>query len=347
MITGIGCIWEYALKYKEHKDGGQDYIKITDQDMLDSFVNERTRMYIEKSFKKPSFIPTGVYIESMNFRSTTEISLSGNIWQEYPNDFPDDLKGVRIFPAIKSKIQQIYTKKLDNSELIRSRFEVDIPVHISSSKYPLEVDEITVQFLPMDNSLVTFVLDLKGTPVDATVRLPGLNKNVVLPGWTLTHTFFALEQGDADSSFGVKENYDQEKLPVLSYRIGIKRIFINAFISNLTPLIVVTIILFFVLLLPSDTDISKIIGICSSLFFVVVFSHLAIRKTIVIGELFYLEYFFFVIYAAVVMTPIRIFLLSLCREKDFLDYRNGLLFKAAYWPVLLGLLLVVTACEFY
>ncbi|MCI5158711.1 MAG: hypothetical protein D3906_09800, partial [Candidatus Electrothrix sp. AUS1_2] len=49
------------------------FIIKTAVDMLDSFVNERTRMYIEKSFKKPSFIPTGVYIESMNFRSTTEI----------------------------------------------------------------------------------------------------------------------------------------------------------------------------------------------------------------------------------------------------------------------------------
>ncbi|MCI5136762.1 MAG: hypothetical protein D3920_17235, partial [Candidatus Electrothrix sp. AW2] len=107
--------------------------------------------------------------------------------------------------------------------------------------------------------------------------------------------------------------------------------------------IVVAIILFLILLLPSDIiDTNKILGMCTSLFFVVVFSHLAIRGSIAIGELFYLEYFFLVMYIAIIIIPVRMLLVDYGIIKSY-----NMIFRTAYWPVLMSLLFIITALEFY
>ena len=156
-----------------------------------------------------------------------------------------------------------------------------------------------------------------------------------------------LKRSNENTNFGVERNFDQEKFPDLYYEIGFKRVFVDAFISNLTPLIVVAIVLFSLLLLPVDIDISRILGVCVSVFFVVVFAHLTIRRNISIGEIFYLEYFFFVIYFAILVVPINAFRMALKIPSRVFEYRNGLVPKVLYWPSILGIFFAITVLKFY
>ncbi len=343
LSISIGAVWKTALTYIDNDYS--DEVRIQNQQVVDRTLASYFQMYKDKSLDPPVDIPTGIYIESMNFQSANELSISGKIWQKYPSDLPDDLKKIHIFPAKKSKIEQIYLEHTGDKEIIRWRFEVHVPVLLSYSKYPLQMEVMGVQFYSMDTNRIFFVPN--NDQVGAAVRLPGLNKNVFLPGWEISQTFFAFAKKDAETDFGIKANFDQEELPVLSYRIGIKRNVIDAFISNLTPLIVVTVILFFIFFLPLAVNIGTILGICTSLFFVVVYSHLAIRRSIAIGELFYLEYFFFIIYAAIIIIPIESYRVRTERKGKCMDYQFSMLLKAAYWPFMLSLLLLVTALVFY
>ncbi|MCK7495588.1 MAG: hypothetical protein MZW92_34660 [Comamonadaceae bacterium] len=131
------------------------------------------------------------------------------------------------------------------------------------------------------------------------------------------------------------------------YEIGLKRIFVDAFISNLTPLIVVAIVLFSLLLLPDGVGIKEILGFCVSLFFVVVFAHLSIRRGIASGRVFYLEYFFLVTCFALLAVPINAFRRSLQVPYPLLEYRGGLAMKVLYWPVTLGIFFLITVLKFY
>ncbi len=343
LSVSIGAVWKTALTYMDKENN--DEIKVKNQQVVDRTLGFYSQIYKDKSLDPPVGIPTGIYIESMSFQSANELAISGKIWQKYPSDLPDDLKKVHIFPAKKSKIEQIHLKRVGDEEIIRWRFEVHVPVLLSYSKYPLQMEVMGVQFFSMDTNRIFFVPN--NDQVGAAVRLPGLNKNVFLPGWEISQTFFAFAKKDAETDFGIKASFDQEELPILSYRIGIKRNVIDAFISNLTPLIVVTVILFFILFLPFAVDIGKILGICTSLFFVVVYSHLAIRRSIAIGELFYLEYFFFIIYAAIIIIPIESYRVRIELKGKCMNYQFSMLLKAAYWPFMLSLLLLVTALIFY
>jgi hypothetical protein len=93
--------------------------------------------------------------------------------------------------------------------------------------------------------------------------------------------------------------------------------------------------------------VGRVMSICVAVFFVVVFSHLDIRKNISIGEIFYLEYFFFVIYLAIIVVPMDAFRITLRIPSRFFEFQNGLLGKVIYWPIILGAFFVITALKFY
>jgi hypothetical protein len=136
-------------------------------------------------------------------------------------------------------------------------------------------------------------------------------------------------------------------MPTLYYMIGIQRVFIHAFIANLTPLIVVSIILFSLALQSKTVPIGNMLSVCVAVFFVVVFSHLDIRKNIAAGEIFYLEYVYFVIYFTIILVPMDAFRFALGIRSRFFEYRNGLLANALYWLFVLGVFFVVTVMKFF
>jgi hypothetical protein len=139
----------------------------------------------------------------------------------------------------------------NGEEVIHRQFQVDLLTEFDYSRYPLEVEHIDIKLLPCaTDQNVIFVPDLDSYQFISPALMPGLSKDVFIPGWEITGTFFMLKKTLKTTSFGVDRNFDREIFPDLYFEIGVKRIFVDAFLSNLTPLIVVTIILFSVSLLP-------------------------------------------------------------------------------------------------
>ena len=347
LLIGIGVIWNLALTY--HNSDGESGIRVSDKSTLRTLMNSFDQRSISKHIEPPTYIPTGVYIDAIELRGSNDVSITGRMWQKYPNDFSAEIgQGFQIGRAKNVKIVEIDSHMLEDGRVINWRFQADLRTQLNYSRYPLEVEKIRMQILPWETGEnIVLVPDLDAYKLMAGTLLPGLDETVFIPGWDLTETFFLLKQANEYTDFGVERNFDQDVFPDLYYEIGIKRIFVDAFISNLTPLIVVTIILFSVSLLPPTIDISRVLGICVSVFFVVVFAHLAIRRNISIGEIFYLEYFFFVIYFTILLVPLNTFRVSLGISSRFFEYQDGLIPKAIYWPSIMGIFFIITAWKFY
>ena len=45
----------------------------------------------EPGSEPPVYIPTGLYIESLQFKGPYGVQVSGYVWQRYANDLPKDL----------------------------------------------------------------------------------------------------------------------------------------------------------------------------------------------------------------------------------------------------------------
>lgn len=348
-LLSIGIIWNLALTYHNADDGNS--VKVSEKTILHSYVRTYNQRSLDKNLSKPLYVPTGIYIETIEFSGSSEVSVSGRIWQKYPAAYKENKigQGIQIGSSRNVKIDFVNTQIIDDKKkLMTWKFQSDIKSKLDYSRYPLEVGKISIYLIPwnkVDNVLL--IPDLDAYKLMAATSLPGLDKKVFIQGWDLNKTNFVFKKPSLHTNFGIERNFDRDEFPELHYEIGLKRVFVDAFISNLTPLIIVTIILFSITLLPTDIDISRVLGICVSVFFVLVFSHLAIRRNISIGEIFYLEYFFFVIYFALLLAPINAFRVSLGLKSRFFEYKNGLMVQAIYWPSMTGMFFLISALKFY
>lgn len=347
LIIGIGKIWDLALTYQSSATIAG--VKVPDKAGLRALINTYQNDREQKQQPAPIVVPTGLYIDAIEFSGPHGLQLTGHIWQKYPDNYPASLvKGIQFSKAKSISLKQSNVEKVAGGEVIQWTFQAVLRIDMDNSRYPLEVESMGIKILPLDPSQnILLVPDLDAYKLTTPTLLPGLDRNVFIPGWKLTETFFLMRTADRNVNFGIEKNFDRSTLPTLYYQIGVKRVFIDAFISNLTPLIVVTIILFALLLLSKTEDIGKILGACVSVFFVVVFTHLTIRRNIAGGEIFYLEYFYFVIYFTIILVPMNGFRTALKMRSRFFEYRDGLLSQAIYWPSILGVFFLITALKFY
>ncbi len=347
LMIGIGMLWHLALTHYSSDD--VPGARISDKETLKAVISGYTVRSQEKRLDLPHYISTGIYIDTIEFKSANNLLIAGRVWQSYAADYPAEMKkGFSIGRAKDLRITELSRTSQNGREMIQWRFQADLRVNLDYSRYPLEVEHLNLQLLPAESERnVVLVPDLDAYKLMASTLLPGLDREIFLPGWEFSGTFFVLREERLDTDFGIKRNLDYELLPTLYYHIGIQRVFVDAFISNLTPLIIVAIILFALSLLSKEIEVGRVLSICVAVFFVVVFSHLAIRKNIPSGEIFYLEYFFFVIYFCILMVPLNAVRLALNLPSRFFEYKNGLIAQGAYWPSVLGIFFMITMCKFY
>lgn len=113
----------------------KDTIVVFNQEELNDFKEQQNTRVKDRAAQFHSDdnlyeIPTGVFIQSMIFASSSNVNLTGFIWQEYPVDFPYE-RGVSFPEQISSgdttdELQYCYaiTKDVDPVDLKQNRREV-------------------------------------------------------------------------------------------------------------------------------------------------------------------------------------------------------------------------------
>jgi len=356
LATGIGFIWKISLAYDSFS--GSETIRINDKATLLHVMNSYNNESSDRHTEAPVYIPTGIFIESASLNDSGNLSLSGYLWQKYQLDSQDAIpRGFTISGASSFEAEENNRIRENGVEVVRWHFRCTVPQHIDHSKYPLEQEILSLQVLHKDlNHNVFLVPDLAAYKFINPTALPGLRKGLVLSGWKITRDFFELKKNIYNTNFGLERPLTKENFPSFCFNIEIKRIFADAFISNLTALIIVAILLFTLLMITSKDErlvgfmqagSGRILNICAAMFFVIAFSHIDIRQKIAAGQVFYLEYFYFLIYLAILLISINSVIYSMGIKIHLIQYKENLVFKLFFWPFLLGLLFTITVFTFY
>ena len=153
---------------------------------------------------------------------------------------------------------------------------------------------------------------------------------------------------------GVRPATSEERQPELYFNIVVQRKFLSPFITNIVPLLVVA-ILAFTVLMTINKDGGQLLGFsgfgvveaCAAFFFVVTITQAQVRDALEVSNLIYLDYFFFIIYLVLLGVSINSIIFTRTDRFQLIEYRDNLIPKMAFWPLLLGLLLVVTQWVFY
>ena len=304
------------------------------------------------------FLPTGFFIQSMEFVSSSNVNITGYVWQKYPMNYPYQ-KGINFPEEISSgdtvldeRFRREVAYKGEKHELVGWYFDVTVRQSFDYSRYPLDFLTVWLRVWPADFDNSDFILIVPDfeSYIETNQARFGLDQDIVSGEWNIEESFFSYRDVPYDTRFGWNvHEQDMNHVDIYSefyFNMGADRKFVNAFIINLVPLFVVALLLFSALLTVSlDTvqssrfgfSTSSFLGAASALFFVVLLSHIQVRNEFSGSGLLYIEYFYLVMYAAILLVSVDAYLVSLpsTHEWRWIRWRDNLLPKLLYWPVVL------------
>lgn len=346
LLTALAVMGNYFHEYETSR--GLE--TITNLQELDE-IKKKHALRKHSAHQPVVSVPTGVFVQSVEFHSSNNVFITGYVWQRTPD------KGVTpglIFPEAVSgsEPRQVYRKQLGNETLTGWYFETVFRQPFDYGRYPLDKKDVWIRL--WHGSLgenVVLVPDLSSYSVSSAELSPGIEESIVLSGWNLLSSGFQYVKHNYNSSFGFPVSAYQEGFPELYYTVRLERNFIDAFVTNLVPLIVVSVMLFAILLTITcdkekaglfGADAFSVVTSTAGLFFIVLVAHIQLRKEFNLPSIVYLEYFYLVMYFAILWVSVSGFLVTSAREGQLMHYRDGLFAKIFFWPMILVALLVVS-----
>jgi hypothetical protein len=311
-------------------------------------------------------VPTGVFIQSLEFKDENDVNLTGYVWQRYYKMEFEEPPGI-VFPEIVNSTggiipgneNEAYRKIMGNKEVVGWYFEVTLRQSFDYKKFPLDHKTVWIRMWP-GNFLHRILLfpDYRAYPSTDLNDVFGIDEeDIVLGNWRIEETFFNYHLPDYDTNFGIINSEHNPKLfPELYFNIVLKRKFLNEFIIYLIPLLTVAALLFIILLSTTtekekadrfDFNILGVIGINSALFFVVIIAHIQLRREFSGSGLVYLEYFYLVMYVVILLVTLDAYLISAGWQVRLLHYKDHLIPKLLYWPLLFGAGAIITWLALY
>jgi hypothetical protein len=196
-----------------------------------------------------------MYIATMQFKGPYKVQMSGYIWQRYANDVPEDIREGVVFPESEyTRVEQVYSGRQGDEQLIGWSFRVTLREQFDYAKYPLGRQQIWVLLWHPDFENNVFLEpDLESYTTLDPASLPGLDKDVVLENWKLEQSFFSFRDNRYNTDFGVRGYAAQVKQPELHFNVSIKRYLLDVVVSrSIVPLVIL--IQLFVLVMVMGTN---------------------------------------------------------------------------------------------
>jgi hypothetical protein len=356
-IAGIDVV--RRVTYDHVSDEERDTVRVFDESGLNSFVRAQKTLWKARLETPPLAVPTGILVRSLTFSAPKEVFATGVVWQKFADDELASLfSGIELPDAVNADLVEVYRRHHGDNLTIGWRFKATLRQVMDVTRYPLDHDNAAIRLLPRGyDSRVILVPDLTSYTMLTPSARPGLEEALELSGWTITGSFFDYKYASYNTDFGIPDFEGETSIPELHFNVELKRNLMDAAIANGIPLIVVLVLLYAIILTrTTDTDESKLFGfnpsgvmrICSALFFVVILAHIQLRNTVQAQEVVFLEYLYFIVYLALLLTALHTFLFFSSKvESRFVEHRDSLMAKVLYWPVILGLQLAIAVALFY
>ena len=334
---------------------------IIDNSGLGSFVQKVERQADMLKRPLPVTVPTGIYIENLEFTDSYNVNVGGQVWMKYPPEMAadEDLDfGVR-FPqtspfAEASLLEEVHREIVPAQEgesgylHIIWDFRVTLRLNLKYSDFPFDKRHLDIKLDPisMDDNII-LIPDLTSYTNTNPARLPGVSKDIKLPGSEITKSYynFALQDYATDFGYGTKSMF--QKVPTLHFNMNLKRKLLNPFITYLVPIFVVLSLIYILILACEKTEARQgIIESMAAFFFVLIFSHIDLRKDVVTPDLIYIEYFYFATYLMIILSTANLIAYTKSQTSLF-DFNDNQIFRTIYFPLFLSAILIISLWKFY
>ena len=355
LTVGIVTIWitEYYTPSAVHNHS----LILSNRAIVEQFQNDYAIASLHESKTPPFFVPTGLFIQSIEFQNATNVAVTGYVWQRFPKDFEEQFEHGVIFPeAIETSITETYEHE-EGDEIVKGwYFEATLRETFDYQIYPFDRQLLWIRLWHSSFSKnVILVPDFKSFDSLNPNTLPGIEQDFVLSEWNPLRAFFGIKINKYNSNFGDRQFASHDKMPELYFNIEISRNILNPFIAHLFPLAVVLLMLYGLVLTISKQEtkltitgfnVSTIIAACSALFFILLIMHVQLRDELAVNTIVYLEYFYLISYLTILMVTVNAVLISYDPPLSVLAFKDNFIPKLIYWPILLTWIFIITAILF-
>ena len=374
-VFTLCCVISYVAALKLTIDHPPEHFEnsksVTNQNILNRFMSEQRQRTLVQREEIPLFIPTGIYIQSISFDSSTGgIAINGYLWQRYTIGIHDGIDREILIPGSDSfELEEPLVTRSGNTDLVRWGFKTTLYQDFDFSRYPFGREYVQIQLRHKQFTRnIILVPDLESYKLINPNAWPGLQNDIFLHGWNINKSYFSYKYENYSTSFGLTDYAGLTDFPELFFTIEISKQIFGAIISHALPLVVVALLLFALLLLSTNMEVGKLevveaIAACAGFFLVIVFSHLGIRESFAVQDIIYLEYFYYVTYVLILFTVANYVIIASHKQKQryaftkdmaeasflirILRYHDNLFVKILYWPLSQLAVLVLTLLEFY
>ncbi len=353
LLANVLFCWYIKLsKYTD--EIGKEEVRITSNSGLEKFLSNQEKSLKELNLKAPTPIPTGIFIQELEVEDSYNVNISGFVWQKYPLELDSTWQIGLRFPQAAPFAEAVYFDKhyqerTRTHQLHRWEFRLSLRLNFDYSTYPFDRRKMAITLAPKDiHSPFVLTPDLEGYKLLSPSARPGINNKVVLPGFAIESSHYSYLTLDYNTNFGMEESFRPELNPELHFNIMVRRNFINAFVINFIPILVVALMLY--LILYSSSKRISSVGVVESsaaFFFVLVLAHIDLRRSIQSDRITYMEFFYFIMYLILVLSAFNIILFTRRNKVLFFDYQDNLIVKLLYWPTFLGLSFLATLFTFF
>jgi hypothetical protein len=134
----------------------------------------------------------------------------------------------------------------------------------------------------------------------------------------------------------------------------VKRIYLNPFIANMIPILIVALIMFVVLYVSSNQEDGRsglttmnVIQSSAGFLFILLLAHVNERNRIETPEIAYIELFYFSMYLYITLQTLALATMFRGVDWKLFRYEDNLILKLSFWPTLLTIWYVFTLARFY
>ncbi len=339
--------------------GETDSPPIIDMTSLGSFIDIQNEKADRLKLEKLTPVPVGIFIERMEFQDSYNVNIGGTVWQRYPLDVVKSASIGFRFPQISpfaeaAYIEESYRETVNAKEgedgylLVGWEFRVTLRLNLKYEDFPFDKRHLNIEIAPLSaTDHLVFVPDLSSYSFTNPDRKSGLSKKISLSGNRIVESYFNFTTHTYDASFGYPTQLAFEDVPVLHFNIHLNRKLLNAFVTYLIPIFVCLSLIYILIFASAKTnDRQGIIESMAAFFFVLIFSHIDLRKDIVTADLIFIEYFYFCTYLMIILSTLNLVVYTKNKSKVF-DYNENQIYRAVYFPLFLTLILIVMLSKFY
>ncbi|MEM7049058.1 MAG: cache domain-containing protein [Acidobacteriota bacterium] len=355
VLTG-GAVALVALTVHDHAVPLDTVVELTSQDGLERYIDDYQISMTNLGVGEAIQVPTGLFIQSLAFVDSNDVHITGYLWQRYHSGQLQEILPGFVFPeAVDSRVRHAYWRHEGEDEVVGWYFEARLRQEFDYGRYPFDAKRIWVRIWHRDfDRNVLLVPDLDSYRLIHSHSRPGIEEDLVVSGWEVQSSFFSYVRNSYSSDFGVRSYVGKDDFPELYFNVLVQRESGGALIVNFVLLVVIAVILFAMLITVTRQDEQNrwlgfsflpLLGGVSSLFFVLILSHIQLRSEVP-ENLSYLEWFYFLLYFAILAISLVAYGVASRSPHWVISYRDNLVSKLLFWPLIGAFSFVVTFWHF-